>query len=48
MKVYNSLTRKRKNSFLLLRGEIKMYVCGPTVYNYFHIGNGRTFIILIL
>ena len=44
MKVYNSLTRKgRIHSYY--PGEIKMYVCGPTVYNYFHIGNGRTFII---
>ena len=29
----------------IVPGEVKMYVCGPTVYNYFHIGNGRTFII---
>ncbi len=45
MKVYNSLTRKKEEFVPLTPGEVKMYVCGPTVYNYFHIGNGRTFII---
>lgn len=45
MKVYNSLTRKKEEFIPLTPGEVKMYVCGPTVYNYFHIGNGRTFII---
>lgn len=45
MRVYNSLTRKKEEFIPLTPGEIKMYVCGPTVYNYFHIGNGRTFII---
>lgn len=45
MKVYNTLS-KRKEEFIPLKdGEIKMYVCGPTVYNLFHIGNGRTFIV---
>lgn len=45
MRVYNSLTRKKEEFISLTPGEVKMYVCGPTVYNYFHIGNGRTFII---
>ncbi len=45
MKVYNSLTRKKEEFKPLVNGEVKMYVCGPTVYNYFHIGNGRTFIV---
>lgn len=45
MKVYNSLSRKKEEFISLIPGEVKMYVCGPTVYNYFHIGNGRTFII---
>ena len=45
MKLYNSITRKKEEFIPLTPGEIKMYVCGPTVYNYFHIGNGRTFII---
>lgn len=45
MKIYNSLTRKKEEFVPLEPGKIKMYVCGPTVYNYFHIGNGRTFIV---
>ncbi len=45
MKIYNSLTRKKEEFKPLVDGEVKMYVCGPTVYNYFHIGNGRTFIV---
>lgn len=45
MKVYNSLTRKKEEFIPLNPEEVKMYVCGPTVYNYFHIGNARTFII---
>ena len=45
MILYNSLTRKKEEFVPLTPGEVKMYVCGPTVYNYFHIGNGRTFIV---
>lgn len=45
MKFYNTLTRKKEEFIPLKEGEVKMYVCGPTVYNYFHIGNARTFII---
>ena len=45
MKVFNSLTRKKEEFIPLEPGKIKMYVCGPTVYNFFHIGNGRTFIV---
>ena len=45
MKVYNTLTRKKEEFIPLVSGEVKMYVCGPTVYNFFHIGNGRTFIV---
>lgn len=45
MKLYNTLTRK-KEEFVPMNGkEVNMYVCGPTVYNFFHIGNGRTFIV---
>jgi len=45
MKLYNTLT-KRKEEFVPLKpGEVKMYSCGPTVYNYFHIGNARPFIV---
>lgn len=45
MKIFNTLTRKKEDFIPLNPDEVKMYVCGPTVYNYFHIGNGRTFII---
>jgi cysteinyl-tRNA synthetase len=45
MRLYNTLT-KRKEEFVPLReGEVRMYSCGPTVYDYFHIGNARPFII---
>lgn len=45
MKVYNTLTRQKEEFVPLEEGKVKMYVCGPTVYNLFHIGNARTFII---
>ena len=45
MRIYNSLTRQKEEFVPIVPGEVRMYVCGPTVYNYFHIGNGRTFII---
>ncbi|MGL5576636.1 MAG: cysteine--tRNA ligase [Sarcina sp.] len=45
MKVYNTLTNKKEEFKTIVPGEVNMYVCGPTVYNFFHIGNGRTFIV---
>ncbi len=45
MKFYNTLTRKKEKFVPLEPGKVKMYACGPTVYDYFHIGNARTFII---
>ncbi|MEG1311032.1 MAG: cysteine--tRNA ligase [Romboutsia sp.] len=45
MKLYNTLTRKKEEFVPLEKGKVKMYVCGPTVYNYIHIGNARPFII---
>lgn len=45
MKVFNTLTRKKEEFIPLQPGIVNMYVCGPTVYNFFHIGNGRTFIV---
>lgn len=45
MKVFNTLTRKKEEFVPLQSGIVNMYVCGPTVYNFFHIGNGRTFIV---
>lgn len=44
MKLFNTLTRQ-KEDFVVRNGEVKMYVCGPTVYNYFHIGNARCFVV---
>lgn len=41
MIVYNTLTRKKEELIPITPGEIKMYACGPTVYNYIHIGNAR-------
>ncbi len=41
MKVYNTLARKKEELVPITPGEIKMYACGPTVYNYIHIGNAR-------
>ncbi|MCM3762404.1 cysteine--tRNA ligase [Alkalihalobacillus oceani] len=39
--IYNSLTKKKEPFTPLEEGKVKMYVCGPTVYNYIHIGNAR-------
>ena len=41
MKIYNSLTDKLEEFKPLKEGQVSMYVCGPTVYNYVHIGNMR-------
>ena len=41
MKVYNTLTRKKEELVPITPGEVKIYACGPTVYNYIHIGNAR-------
>lgn len=45
MKLYNTLTRKKEEFKPIDENEIKIYVCGPTVYNYFHIGNARPFVV---
>ncbi|SEN59935.1 cysteine--tRNA ligase [Lihuaxuella thermophila] len=44
LRLYNTLTKKKEELKPLTEGEIKMYVCGPTVYNYIHIGNARVFV----
>lgn len=44
MKVFNTLTRKKEEFVPLEKGRVKMYVCGPTVYNLIHIGNARPMI----
>ena len=45
MKIYNTLTRKKEEFVPIDPDNVKMYSCGPTVYDYFHIGNARTFIV---
>lgn len=41
MRVYNTLTRKKEELVPVTPGEVKIYACGPTVYNFIHIGNAR-------
>ena len=45
MKLYNTLTRKKEDFVSIVPGQVSMYVCGPTVYNFIHIGNARPMIV---
>ncbi|MCT6924356.1 cysteine--tRNA ligase [Metasolibacillus sp.] len=45
IQIFNSLTRQKETFVPLEEGKVKMYVCGPTVYNYIHIGNSRPVIV---
>lgn len=45
MQLYNTMNRKKEELVPIHPGRISMYACGPTVYNYFHIGNARPFIV---
>ena len=45
MKIYNTMTRKKEDFEPVEPGKVRMYVCGPTVYNYIHIGNARPMIV---
>jgi len=45
MKIYSTMTMKKEEFKEIEKGKVKMYSCGPTVYNYFHIGNARPFIV---
>ena len=45
MRIYNTLTGKKEEFVPIDPDEIKIYVCGPTVYNYFHLGNARPFVV---
>ena len=45
MKIFNTMTRTKEEFKPIEEGKVKMYVCGPTVYNYIHVGNARPFII---
>jgi len=44
LKLYNTLTRKKEDFVPIHKGKVGMYVCGPTVYNYIHIGNLRAYV----
>ncbi|MDD5747844.1 MAG: cysteine--tRNA ligase [Actinomycetota bacterium] len=44
MKIYNTLSRKKEEFTPRENGKVSIYVCGPTVYNYIHVGNARTFL----
>ncbi len=45
MKVFNTLTRSKEEFIPLEKNKVKMYVCGPTVYDFIHIGNARPFVV---
>lgn len=45
MKIYNTMSKRKEDFMPLEEGKVKMYVCGPTVYNYIHIGNARPMIV---
>jgi cysteinyl-tRNA synthetase len=44
LKLYNTLTKKAEEFIPINPGEVRIYMCGPTVYDYFHIGNARSFV----
>jgi cysteinyl-tRNA synthetase len=44
MRIYNTMTRQKEEFRPIEPGKVKLYACGPTVYNYFHIGNARAFL----
>ena len=46
MKIYNTLTRKKEEFKPIVEGEVRMYTCGPTVYDYAHIGNLRAYLFM--
>ncbi|MDX1357746.1 MAG: class I tRNA ligase family protein, partial [Clostridia bacterium] len=45
MKLYNELTRQKEDFKPIEEGKVRIYNCGPTVYDYFHIGNARNFVV---
>ena len=46
MKIFNTLTRSKEEFKPIEEGKVKIYACGPTVYNFIHIGNARRFAFL--
>ena len=45
MRFYNSLSRKKEEFIPVVEGQVRMYNCGPTVYNYIHVGNARPLVV---
>ena len=45
MKLYNTLTKQKEEFVPVQEGKVGMYVCGPTVYNFIHIGNARPMVV---
>ena len=45
MKIYNTMTNRLEEFIPVEKGKVKLYVCGPTVYNYIHIGNARPVVV---
>ena len=45
LRIYNSLTRKKEEFYTIIEGKVSMYVCGPTVYDFLHIGNARPIVV---
>ena len=45
MRIYNTLSRSKEVFKPIEEGKIKMYICGPTVYDYMHIGNARPLVV---
>ena len=45
LQLYNDLSGRKETFEPLVPGEVSFYVCGPTVYDYFHIGNARPFVV---
>ena len=45
MKIFNSLTKTKEEFVPLCLGKVGIYACGPTVYNYIHIGNARPLVV---
>ena len=45
MQIFNTMSRRKENFVPIQEGKVGIYACGPTVYNYFHIGNARPFVV---
>ena len=45
IQIYNTLTKKKEEFIPIRKGEVSFYLCGPTVYDYFHIGNARAWVV---